>query len=77
MNTYNYLAAVYGSNAYGTCTYQDQGDCTTTSGVVGAPDTGFFFQPSFLIPTIIIGAVLIATVIFFTRKIIRHLKPQA
>jgi len=69
MNTI-YFAQAYDANAYGTCAYQDTTNCSSTA-VVGAPNTGFFLQPTFIIPAILGGAILLATLILVVKKIIR------
>ena len=71
MNTnLTYIAQVYQENAYGTCAYQDTTDCNSTA-VVGAPNTGFLMQPTFMIPAILGGAILIAAIILIVKKIVR------
>lgn len=71
MNTnLTYIAQVYDESVYGACAYQDTTNCSSTA-VVGAPNTGFFFQPTFLIPAILGGAILIAVAILLVKKIIR------
>jgi hypothetical protein len=71
MNTnLTYIAQTYDASAYGACAYQDQTDCNSTE-VVGAPNTGFFLQPTFIIPSILGGAILIAVAILVVKKIVR------
>jgi len=78
---YAIFASVYGAGPYGECTYQ--ADCATTGGgqgTVGAPNTGFLTQvvdnPYMLVPTILIGAVLIATALLLLKKLARRHKGQ-
>lgn len=75
------LAAAYDSGAYGACAYQTgcatSGPGASTGGTVGAPDTGFLAQltqPYIAIPVILVGAVLIASLILATKKLIRRTK---
>jgi hypothetical protein len=69
-------ATTYNEGVYGECNYQT--GCETSSGV-GAPDTGFLgqlSQPYILVPSILVGAILIATAILLIKKLIRRLKHQ-
>jgi len=67
------MATTYDEGVYGACDYQT--GCVTSG--VGAPDTGFLgqlSQPYVLVPAILIGAILIATGILLTKKLILRLK---
>jgi hypothetical protein len=66
------MATTYDEGVYGACNYQT--GCETSG--VGAPDTGFLgqlSQPYVLVPSILIGAILIATAILLVKKLIRRL----
>ena len=58
-----YLASTYGSNNFGTCTYDSNGACTTTGASSGGSlvDTGTF----------VLGFVTIAAVIIFVALVVR------
>lgn len=64
-----YFAQTYDESVYGACAYQDTTDCSSTA--VGAPNTGFLLQPTFMIPAILGGAILIAAAILLVKKIVR------
>lgn len=66
----NYFAQAYGTSTYGTGTYECTGsNCQTQT--VTPPNTGVLYQPTFMVPAIIGGAIIIATAILIVKKVIR------
>jgi len=66
----NYFAQAYGTSTYGGGTYQCTGTSCQTQ-TVTVPNTGVLYQPTFMVPAILGGAVIIAIVILIVKKIIR------
>ncbi len=76
-NHYRYiLAQSYGEGSYSDDIYIGTSSETSTesSGGLFAPNTGLFLEagPAVLIPTILAGAVLIATAILLIKKLIKR-----
>lgn len=79
-NNYVYLAQAYGEGAYSSCTFNcTEGQPTqpgnpANPGTPGNPNTGFWQQPSFLIPALLVIAVVLVGIEFFVRKVVRRRK---
>lgn len=73
--SYTHLADVYGAGVY-SCGQFEQG-CTQTTGAPGAPDTGFFGQPAYVVyPTLLAVAVVVGTVTFLISRKLRSRKQK-
>jgi hypothetical protein len=85
-NYYVYLAQAYGEGAYNSCTFNctdpgqpgqpgNPGQPTQPANPGNQPtnpNTGFWQQPSFLIPAILIVAVLLVGIEFLIRKTLKR-----
>ena len=68
------LAAAYGASDYGASEYSNAGQ-QATGGVSapGAPDTGFFAQPSYVVlPSLLAAGIMLGTVSFLISKKLRR-----
>lgn len=73
--TYYILAEAYGTGYY-SCGEYNEG-CSTTQDTVGAPDTGLFAQPAYILyPTLLGVAVVIGVLSYLIARQIKKLRKK-